>query len=50
MEGGMNTTFRRLSDEDIDKFQPWTVIARWAGWKIFAVIILLAVCVQWIVR
>ena len=46
----LDTTFRRLSDEDLRAFRPAHFIARWPGWKIFAVVILLAVCVRWIVR
>ena len=46
----LQTTFRRLSDEDLRTFRPSYFIARWPGWKIFAVIILVVVCVQWITK
>jgi len=42
----MNTIFRRLSDEEYDSFQPFV---KWRGLKIFAVIILVVVCLKWIV-
>ena len=41
----MNTIFRRLSDSEYDSFQPFV---KWHGLKIFAVIILIAVCLKWI--
>jgi hypothetical protein len=46
----LQTTFRRLSDEDLRTFRPSYFIVRWQGWKIFAVVILLAVCTQWIAK
>jgi len=41
----LQTTFRRLSDDEYDSFIP---IYKWRGLKIFAVIILIAVCLKWI--
>jgi hypothetical protein len=46
----MQTTFRRLSDADLRAFRPSYFIVRWPGWKIFAVIILIGVCVKWITK
>jgi hypothetical protein len=46
----LQTTFRRLSDEDLRTFRPSYFIVRWAGWKIFAVVILVAVCIRWITK
>ena len=39
--------FRRLSDEQIDSFIPFI---KWRGLKLFAIIILLTVCLKWIMR
>jgi hypothetical protein len=41
----LQTTFRRLSDDEHDSFQPFV---KWRGLKVFAIIILLAVCIRWI--
>jgi hypothetical protein len=41
----LQTTFRRLSDDEYDSFIPFH---KWSGLKIFAVLILVAVCIRWI--
>ena len=41
----LNPIFRRLSDDEYDSFQPFV---KWRGLKVFAVIILLTVCLKWV--
>jgi hypothetical protein len=41
----MNTVFRRLSEQDVDRFKPWYTIP---SIKIVGIVILLTVCLRWI--
>lgn len=43
----MHTTFRRLAEQDANRFAPWYTIP---SIKIVGIIILLTVCLRWIVR